>query len=84
MNSPTYNFLRSDEMSLKLILCVLALAVFSKTAMAEEVDDFISHLKDEDPGVRAEAAKALGNIGDPRAVDPLILALNDSDSGVRR
>lgn len=70
VNSTTYNFLRSDETSLKLILCVLALAVLSPTAIAEEVEDLISDLKDEDPGVRAEAAWTLGKTGDPRAVEP--------------
>nr|WP_255772422.1 HEAT repeat domain-containing protein [Methanothermobacter sp. K4] len=34
-------------------------------------------------GVRAAAARALGNIGDPRAVEPLINALEDQDIDVR-
>jgi HEAT repeat protein len=33
--------------------------------------------------LRADAAKALGEIGDPKAVDPLIDALGDKDSNVR-
>jgi HEAT repeat protein len=40
-------------------------------------------LKDEDPGVRGSAAEALGEIGDPRAVGPLINALKDKSLGVR-
>ena len=37
----------------------------------------------KDRHVRRAAATALGQLGDPRAVNPLIRALNDSDSGVR-
>ncbi|MDH7485547.1 MAG: HEAT repeat domain-containing protein [Anaerolineae bacterium] len=33
--------------------------------------------------VRRGAAEALGMIGDARAVEPLIAALRDEDSGVR-
>ena len=47
----------------------------------EEV--LISALKDEDSDVREAAAKALGKIKDPRAVEPLISALKDEDSDVR-
>ena len=36
----------------------------------------------EDASVRAAAAKALGEIGDVRTVDPLIAALNDQDAYV--
>ena len=37
----------------------------------------------KDRHVRGPAVTALGQLGDPRAVNPLIRALNDSDSGVR-
>jgi len=37
----------------------------------------------KDQHVRGAAATALGQLGDPRAVNPLIRALNDSDGGVR-
>lgn len=46
------------------------------------VPDFIAALQDEDSSV-SEAAKALGQIGDVRAVDPLIMALRDEDPDVR-
>jgi HEAT repeat protein len=35
-------------------------------------------------GVRGKVVEALGEIGDPRAVDPLVLALNDSNPYVKR
>ncbi len=38
----------------------------------------------KDSYIRQNAAEALGAIGDPRAVKPLIVALNDIDSGVRK
>jgi len=39
-------------------------------------------LNDSDSYVQYTAAQALGRIGDPRAVDPLILVLNDSASSL--
>ena len=49
------------------------------------VEPLIQALKDkkENSSVREYAASALGEINDTRAVDPLIQALNDDDSGVR-
>lgn len=44
----------------------------------------IKALKDGDYSVRISAAVALGKIGDKRAVGPLIEALEDEESYVRR
>ena len=44
---------------------------------ARVVDAFITVLKDENVEVRKEAAKALGELKDPRAVEPLLAAFND-------
>jgi HEAT repeat protein/beta-lactamase regulating signal transducer with metallopeptidase domain len=43
----------------------------------------IARLKDEDPGVRAAAAEALGKLEDPRAVPGLLGILNDREVRVR-
>jgi HEAT repeat protein len=43
-----------------------------------DVGQEIAALKDANPQVRWDAAKALGRSKDPRAVDPLIAALNDT------
>jgi len=40
-------------------------------------------LKDEDKAVRQWAAQALGEIGDPRAVEPLAAVLADKEDSVR-
>ncbi len=48
-----------------------------------ELDRLIDRLKDGDSKVRAEAASALGRMGDLRAVEPLIVALKDEDRYVR-
>lgn len=54
---------------------------------AGAVEPLVAALKDGGvlgaSGVRAYAASALGQIGDPRAVDPLIAALKDETGGVR-
>jgi HEAT repeat protein len=41
------------------------------------VEPLIKSLKDKNEGVRRWAAETLGDIGDPRAVDPLVAAMND-------
>jgi HEAT repeat protein len=51
--------------------------------MSDSVAEHISALDDEDWGVREDAAVALGRLGDPRSVQPLIRALRDSDRAVR-
>ncbi|MGA7075782.1 MAG: HEAT repeat domain-containing protein [Halobacteriota archaeon] len=50
-----------------------------------DVDGLIKALGyKKDSGVRRDAAEALGEVGDSRAVEPLVWALNDEDSLVRR
>ena len=51
--------------------------------MADSVAEHIAALKDEDWGIREEAAVALGESRDPRGVCPLIEALRDSDRAVK-
>jgi hypothetical protein len=67
----------------RLVLILLALVALAIPAIADEVDDLILDLEDEDSRVRMEAVEALGDIGDSRAVDPLIEALSDEDETVR-
>ncbi len=51
--------------------------------MADSVAEHIAALKDEDWGIREDAAMALGEARDPRGVGPLIEALRDSDRAVK-
>ena len=51
--------------------------------MADSVAEHIAALRDEDWGVREDAATALGTFRDTRSVQPLIYALKDSDRAVR-
>lgn len=51
--------------------------------MADSVAEQIAALKDEDWGIREDAAVALGELRDPRGVRPLIDALRDSDRAVK-
>ena len=55
-----------------------------KMEKKNDVNGLIKALKHKDKNVRMGAAKALGKIGDARAVEPLIEALKDQDSFVRR
>lgn len=74
-----------EQMRLKSILWALVLAVLATTAAADKVDDTIwDLLYGGSADVRASAAVSLGRIGDPRAVDPLIEALQDEDPEVRK
>ena len=49
----------------------------------KDVDEVINALEDEDWGMRWYAVRALGDIGDPRAVEPLINLLDGEDELVR-
>ncbi len=51
--------------------------------MVDSVAEHIAALKDEDWGIREDAAMALGESRDPRGVSPLIEALRDSDRAVK-
>ncbi len=54
-----------------------------KAAKESLIHILIKTLDDEDPRARATAAKALGQIGDKRAVKSLAKALKDEEQGVR-
>ncbi|MGB2727119.1 MAG: HEAT repeat domain-containing protein [Halobacteriota archaeon] len=57
----------------------------SKYGTGSEVSVIISALiNDKSSGTRADAAEVLGEIGDERAVEPLINALRDADYTVQR
>jgi hypothetical protein len=67
-----------------ILVSVLCLAVLAEPVSADEAEELIQELQDENSTVRAEAAEALGAVYDPRAVDPLIFAVrHDEDSTVR-
>jgi len=56
------------------------LASLGKPAVPQLIHELQSH----DPLVRRQAAEALGEIKDPRAVDPLTTVLKDKDALIRR
>jgi HEAT repeat protein len=58
--------------------CALGLALAAH-GQTDRVNQLIRQLKDPNSGVRRNAADALGEIKDPRAVEPLIAALKDRD-----
>jgi len=68
-----------------IIQIILSSFLFANLVHAEsKLDAGIAALLDEDETVRAESAKALGDLEDKRAVVPLIAALKDKDSVVRK
>lgn len=50
---------------------------------SDQLGKLLAQLKDKDPEVRANAACSLGELGDKRAVEPLIQCLKDEVSEVR-
>ncbi|NPE27830.1 HEAT repeat domain-containing protein [Methanococcoides sp. SA1] len=46
------------------------------------MDSFIEDLKDEDDNVRSHAIHSLGQIGDEKAVEPLIQVMNDENERI--
>ena len=57
---------------------------WENSAVKSVIAEVFSALKDEDPTVRSNAAWVLGEIQDPKAVEPLIEALKDENSWVRQ
>jgi hypothetical protein len=55
--------------------------IYRRALTAQEI--MLHYKQDKNSSVRIGAARALGNINDTRAVEPLILALKDNNSGVR-
>ena len=74
MTFPTYH---CPDLSQKSARCVLVVAVglVAMITGCKDVDDYIDDLASKDYGKRRSAARALGELGDARAVDPLIDAL---------
>jgi len=65
---------------MKWATLIMLLAVFAMPAVADDVDTWIQNLNDTNQFVREPSADDLGNRGDTRAVEPLILALKDDES----
>ena len=59
------------------------LKIVSTMEGKKDVGTLIWLLKNEETGVRREAAAALGRIGDLRVLEPLTQTLNDEDEAVR-
>lgn len=51
--------------------------------MADKLEEWLEALEDVDDATREEAAKALTDLGDPLALDPLLMALEDDFWSVR-
>ncbi len=68
-----------------VVLLVLILFTCQKTTVqVDKTEDLIKRLQNFDWNLRAQAAEALGLMGDRDAVEPLIAALKDDDSDVRQ
>ena len=64
-------------------LCIFSTDVIGQTGSLEEVDQFVKDLQNESWQIRWDAAAALGETKDPRAIAPLSAALQDENSYVR-
>jgi HEAT repeat protein len=65
-----------------VVLSILFMEACSPQA-APVIETKIAALKNDDPSARWQAAMALGDAKDKRAIEPLVAALSDKDSGVR-
>jgi HEAT repeat protein len=61
----------------------LAVEAMAATENASVLKPLVEALQDEDPTVRAAAAKGFGKLKDERSAPPLITALNDRNAEVR-
>jgi len=59
------------------------LTMLAETGDVRAVDAILAALKDPDPKVRYEAARAAGAFNDPRFLEPLLAAARDGDPSVR-
>lgn len=69
-----------------LLACTVLAGCYGDSTPAEPgavVPHLVELLKDQDPEVRRTAAQALGKIGDPLAVRPLLAGMTDPDAAVR-
>ena len=68
------------------ISCLLLVAVWGWTseAAADDIDRFIQDATSASPRMRQQALEALGNSGDPRALQPLLAALHDDSPTIRQ
>jgi hypothetical protein len=64
-------------------ICILAIAT-AGYSQADRVGQLTSELKDANWAVRLNAAFELGQLKDPRTVEPLVAALRDADADMRR
>jgi HEAT repeat protein len=61
---------------------IIVLAMHAGIGFPDEIEPLINLLKNDDWRVRESAAKALGRLGDKRALEPLITCLKDEDARV--
>src|SRR5580765_6874636 len=80
MLHPSFEWSRASGLSTSSTRVVTARQSPAEAA----VDALVTALKDTDAGVRRQAAAALGDIGNARAVTGLIDALKDADPDVRQ
>ncbi|GAH39003.1 unnamed protein product, partial [marine sediment metagenome] len=75
-----------EEFKLEEKECEIAKKEISNSVEKKDIDGIIKHLQNSHPSlyiIRMHAAGALGEIRDPRAVQPLIDALKDEHEHVR-
>ncbi|MBM3459075.1 MAG: hypothetical protein FJX77_11160, partial [Armatimonadetes bacterium] len=72
---PTASLLLPAGRSLRWLACSAVNTFPNHRGLRAAMDPLAVALHDSDPGVRREAALALGRVGDNRAVDPLLRAL---------
>jgi HEAT repeat protein len=57
--------------------------IIDKLVSVRAIGPLIAVLKDSDPNLQSAAARSLGAIGDPKALEPLMAALSDAKSSIK-
>ena len=78
-----YKIIFTPLVTISITFLILAVMGVAPASGSDEVEQLIKNLQNESWQVRWDAAAALGETKDPRAIEPLSRALKDENSYVR-
>ncbi len=76
--------LRDEDAAMRAVAVGVLGSIHPENLRDYQLSRYLADLQDRDDAIRAQAAIALGAMGDERAIEPLIAALRDLDKTVRK